>query len=84
MKGGADQTARREAWRQFLHGTVQPLADIFAEEFRGKLHPAIRLTFEDLFASDLQGRARAFQSLVGGGMELERAAAASGLLTPDE
>ena len=34
--------------------------------------------------ADLQGRARAFQSLVGGGMAVEKAAALSGLLQPDE
>ena len=41
--------------------------------------PGLRLSFDRLFASDLSGRARAFQSLTGGGMEAERAAELAGL-----
>ena len=41
----------------------------------------IELNWDALFASDMAGRARAFQSLVAGGMSLE-AAAASGILAP--
>ena len=42
----------------------------------------ITLDRGQLFASDISGRARAFQSLVGGGMSLEAAAVASDILTP--
>ena len=83
----ADQAASqasREAWRQFLHGTIQPVATLVEAELRDKLNrPELTLTFDRLFASDLQGRARAFQSMVGGGMEVGRAAALSGLMEVD-
>ncbi len=43
----------------------------------------MRLTFDGLFAADLSGRARAFQSMVGGGMDVSRAAALAGLMADD-
>ena len=79
-----DGTGQREAWRRLLYGTVQPLAACVAAELAVKLDaPTLTLSFDRLFASDLSGRARAFQSLVGGGMPLDRAAALAGLLTED-
>ena len=83
MVGGrSDGTARREAWRQFLFGTLAPVANTIQEEFRAKLEiPELKFEFDTLRASDLTGRARAFQSLVGGGMAVEKAAALSGLLS---
>ena len=54
-------------------------------ELREKLNePELTLNFDALMASDLQGRARAFQSLVGGGMDVERAATLSGMLQGEE
>ena len=44
----------------------------------------IRLSFDKMFASDLSGRARAFQSMVGGGMPVDKAAALAGLIDPSE
>lgn len=79
--GRSDGTALRESWRQFLHGAVVPLANIMAEELREKLDsPDLALNFDDLFASDLSGRARAFQSMVKGGMDVSKAAALAGLM----
>ena len=69
----------REAWRQFLHGSVTPVARTVERELTDKLGLGVRLDFTDLAASDVQGRARAFQSLVKAGMPLERAAALAGL-----
>ena len=81
LTSNADGTARRESWRQFLHGTLQPVADIICDELRLKLdEPGLKLSFDRLFASDLSGRARAFQSMVGGGMAVEKAAALAGLM----
>lgn len=80
----ADQTAKREALRQFLHATLQPLADVIITEARAKLAASLTFKFDGLYAADVQGRARAFQSLVAGGMEIERAAMLSGLLVEDE
>ena len=75
LVGGGDGTSLREAWRRFLHSTVQPLGRIMAVELARKLDtPGLALSFNGLFASDLSGRARAFQLLVGGGMEPGRAA----------
>ena len=78
-----NQTAKREALRQFLHSTLQPMADVLAKECTRKLAVTIKFGFDKLFASDLQGRARAFQSLVAGGMEIERAASLSGMIVED-
>ncbi len=79
-----DGTGQREAWRRFLYGTVQPLAACVAAELGAKLDaPTLTLTFDKLFASDLSGRARAFQSLVGGGMSVDQAATLAGLLVID-
>ena len=75
-----DGTAAREAWRRFLHGTIHPLGAIVAEEASRKLGIDVGLSFDRLFASDLSGRARAFQSMVNGGMPAEKAAALAGLM----
>lgn len=79
----SDGTAQREAWRRYLHGTVSPMGRIVTAA-AARVGLAITLDWDNLFASDVQGRARAFQSLVNGGMSLEAAAAASGILTPQE
>ena len=61
-------------------GPCNPLGDLLAAELADKLAaPRLRLTFDRLFASDLSGRARAFGSLVQGGMNKDRAAALAGL-----
>ena len=78
--GRSDGSALRESWRQFLHGAVVPLANIMIEELREKLDTSLSLNFDALFASDLSGRARAFQSMVGGGMDVAKAAALAGLM----
>lgn len=76
----AEGSATREAWRRFLHATIQPLGLFVVAELRRKLSGVPAINFDGLFASDLSGRARAFQSLVGGGMTVERAATLAGLL----
>ena len=75
-----DGTAAREAWRQLLFGVVAPLGRIVEHELADKLEADITLQWDELRASDLSGRARAFQSMVGGGMEVEKAAALAGLM----
>ena len=78
-------TAAREGYRQTLFGTISPLGKLVETELRNKLDDAtISLTWDELRAADISGRARAFQSMVGGGMEVDRAAALSGLLSPAE
>ena len=84
LSGGAG-AAGREGWRQYLHGTIVPLARLVVAELRVKLEvPALTLDFDALMASDLSGRARAFQSMVGGGMEIERAAGLARLMEPED
>ena len=66
LADGAAESARREAWRQFMHGTIAPVARIVAAELAVKLDaPDLRLSFDALMASDIQGRARAWRSLTG-------------------
>ena len=79
----ADGTALREAWRQFLHASVMPVSLSVSAELTDKLDTDIRLSFDRMFASDLSGRARAFQSMVGGGMDVQKAAALAGLMEPE-
>ena len=79
-----DGTAMRESMRRFLHSTIQPVADVALVELRLKLEsPDLALDFSRLFASDLSGRARAFGSLVQGGMSLADAAQVTGVLVDD-
>ena len=42
-----------------------------------------RLSWQELRASDLSGRARAFQSMVGGGMDISKAISVAGLMVED-
>ena len=78
-------TAAREGYRQTLFTTIAPLGRLVETELRAKLDdPSISITWDELRAADITGRARAFQSMVGAGMDLSKAAALSGLLSPDE
>ena len=63
----AQGTAGREAWRRFLHGTIAPLGMLVSAELQ-RLGFDGALEFSELRASDVQGRARAYHSLVGAGM----------------
>lgn len=83
LVSGADGSGAREAWRRFLHSTIQPLGEGVAEELRLKTGRRVRIDFDNLMASDLAGRARAFQSMVHGGMDISRAAALAGLMQDD-
>ena len=78
-----DGTSRREAFRQFLHSTLQPIADVIALELTAKLDADVSLSLDRLFAADLAGRARAFQSMVGAGMDPGKAAGLAGLMEAD-
>ena len=81
----SDGVAKREDYRRFLHSTIAPVARVVADELAVKLDtPGLALNFEALFASDLTGRARAFGSLVKGGMGLPEAAALAGLMMDDD
>ena len=81
--GGTAQGAR-EDFRRFIMGAVEPLLEIVGEELERKLETTISFDLTNLWAHDLQGRASAFQKLVQGGMALEQAVSASGLMVGDE
>lgn len=61
-----DGGSQGESWRRYVHGTVAPLGKLIALEAE-RIGLAITLDWYQLFASDIQGRARAFQSPAGGG-----------------
>ena len=74
----------REAWRRYGHAFLTPIGGIVAAELAEKLDaPGLALDFSALFASDITGRARAFTSMVQAGMDVEKAAALSGLLAEE-
>ena len=80
----SDGTGRREAWRQFLFGSVAPVALTVAAELADKLDiPDLAFNHDAMSASDISGRARAFQSLVKGGMDVSKAAALAGLMVDE-
>ena len=74
----------REAYRQALFGVISPLGKLVESELRDRLEADIKITWGEARGADISGRARAFQSLVGGGMDIQNAAAASGVLIKDE
>ena len=80
----SEGTGQREGFRRLLHSTIMPLAKIVSEEISTKFETPISLSFDGLFAADLSGRARAFQSLVGGGMDVAKAAALAGLMQAED
>lgn len=79
----SDGTGQREGWRRCLHGTIQPLARLVTSELSRVYGRPVTFNFDRLMASDVQGRARAFQSMVQGGMAIAEAAAQSGLLADE-
>ena len=77
----ADGTSQREAWRRFVMGAVEPLSQRMAEELSRKLDlPSLDFKFRSLWASDLIGRTQAFQRLVQGGMGIQEAVSAAGIM----
>ena len=56
--------------RQFLHGSLMPLAALIGTELRRKLDiPDLTISFDKLGAMDLTGKARAYASLIGADMD---------------
>ena len=82
----AEGSGAREAFRRFLHATIAPAARLVEEELRAKLDtPELSLSFDSLFAADVQGRSRAWRSLVGqeASLDPETAARLVGLMGAD-
>ena len=82
--GAGDAASTREAWRLALFGVLSPLGKLVEAELQEKLEDTVTLSWQELRASDLSGRARAFQSLVGGGKTVEEATAIAGLMMTDD
>ncbi|MXY07573.1 MAG: phage portal protein [Rhodothermaceae bacterium] len=80
LRADASSQARREAWRQLYFGTILPMARLLQNELRYKLEsPELTIRFDELGASDLQGRGRAFKSLTDGGIDKDKAMRLCGL-----
>ena len=79
----SDGGGMRESWRRFLFSTIAPIARGVEEELSTKFDMDVSLDFSQLQASDLTGRARALQSMVGSGMDLTKAMALSGLMVEE-
>ena len=69
----ADGTSQRESWRRFVMGSVEPTANIVAQELSRKLETQVSFDFSPLWAHDIAGRAQAFQKLIAGGMPVAEA-----------
>ena len=81
--GAGDAASTREAWRLCLFSVLSPLGRLVQAELQDKLEDTVTLSWQELRASDLSGRARAFQSMVGGGMAVDQAVAVAGLMVDD-
>ena len=83
LVGVATGQESREVWRQFVLATIRPLALQLQSELR-RSSPSARVSIDSLAADELAQRARAFGSLVKGGMAVAEAVAVSGLLMETE
>ena len=79
---GSVGAAAREAWRRFLHSTIAPIGRVVSAELMRVGLPDT-ITFDALFASDLQGRARAMGSMVQAGVKPDSAARICGFEDAD-
>ena len=77
---GADSAALRESWRLALFSLIGPLGALVESELQAKIDPGIKLSWVELRASDLAGRARSFQAMVKGGKTVDEASAIAGLM----
>ena len=80
----SDGTLARESYRAFLHSAVRPVARTMADEIEAKIGTRPAFDFSALYASDLAGRAQAFQRLVAGGVAVTEALSISGLMVADD
>lgn len=70
----SEGVALREAWRQFLRATIARSHSSSRDGLTAKLDTTgLSIGFEALQAIDIRRRARALQSMTGGGLEVDRA-----------
>ena len=79
LYSGSDGATVREAYRQLLVATLQPLSALASHELERKIERAVTFDFQRLQAADIASRARAFGSLVAAGVDEEEAKTISGL-----
>ena len=77
--GGGQAAAVREAWRLALFSVLAPLGKLVQAELQDKLEDTVEIGWQELRASDLQGRARSVMSLVGAGVPVQAAAKEAGI-----
>ena len=82
--GEGNAAATREAWRLALFGVLSPLGRLVESELQDKFEDSVTLSWQELRASDLSGRARAFQSMVTGGMDVAQAVSIAGLMVEED
>ncbi len=66
-----------------MFGVLSPLGKLVESEMKAKLDDEITLSWGELRATDLSGRARAMQSMVNGGMSVTDAVSVAGLMVED-
>lgn len=81
---GGDSTAAREGYRRFVHSTMRPVARLVEAELSAALEQPVSLTFDDLHATDVSGKARAYHMLRGAGMDDADARRGAGLEDDDD
>lgn len=79
VSSSSDGTAQREAWRRFTVGTVEAVALVVGGELSTVFGEPVSLTFGRLHANDINGRARAYRSMVDGKIPVEDARRLAGL-----
>ncbi len=79
IEGSGDGTKARESYRQWLHGSLRPIARLIEQELSEKFETDIRLDFNGLHAADVAGRSRAFKQLTEAGLTKEEAAINTGI-----
>ena len=79
LVNGGDAASIRESWRLLTYSLLMPLTELIKYAAK-QVFIEVVIDFERLQSSDVQGRARAFQSLVQGGMDAETAAMLAGLI----
>ena len=68
----------QELFRQFLHGTLEPIAELITQEAQEKLNPDFKMGFNRLMASDIQARARGLAAMIQAGISTELALSLTG------
>ena len=68
----------QELFRQYLHGTLEPIAELITWECQSKLNPDFKMGFGRLMASDVQARARALGAMVQAGVDMQLALSLTG------